>query len=65
MLYDPDVVTPERMLGVVKEEGYDGAVVQRPAAPAALVELPRSVRARLDEARAAVKPLLLEFSGEG
>jgi hypothetical protein len=71
--YDPQRVTPERMLETVRAQGFRAEVAKgappaaAPAtrAPRDLSRLPKSFQGAVRQARRGHKPLLLAFHGPG
>ena len=71
--YDPERVTPERMLETVRKQGFAGQVVNDASASQQtagkvhrdLARLPDELRKEVQKAKQDGKPLLLAFHGPG
>jgi hypothetical protein len=71
--YDPERVTPERMLEAVRKQGFRGEIVKDASGSASspgkvhrdLTRLPDALRKDVQKARQDGKPLLLAFHGPG
>ncbi len=71
--YDPERVTPQRMLEAVRKQGFQGQVVKDAATHSQtagkvrrdLARLPEALRKEVQKARQDGKPLLLAFHDPG
>ncbi len=71
--FDPEIVTPERMLETVRKQGFRGEVVKDDSASVQtvgkvrrdLTRLPEELRQEVQKAKKDGKPLLLAFHGPG
>ena len=68
--YDPERVRPDELFALVRGLGYEPELASARPAPAAatqvdLAALPADVRALFERARAAERPVLLDFAAPG